>query len=61
MKKLLLITHLILLSGCNISGGMGAIDWSMPGDAGDYTCEDAGPLASSYCATGEHPHLCDCF
>ena len=37
MKKLLLITPLILLSGCNISGGMGAIDWSMPGDADEYT------------------------
>ena len=61
MKKLLLLTPLILLSGCNISGGMGAIDWSMPGDAGDYTCEDAGSLANSYCATGEHPHLCECF
>ena len=61
MKKLLLLTPLILLSGCNISGGMGSVDWSMPGDADEYTCEDAGPLASSYCATGEHPHLCDCF
>ena len=60
MKKLLLLTPLILLSGCNISGGMGSVDWSMPGDADEYTCEDAGPLASSYCATGEHPDLCDC-
>ena len=60
MKKLLLITPLILLSGCNISGGMGSVDWSMPGDAEEYSCEEAGPLASSYCATGEHPHLCDC-
>ena len=60
MKKLLLITPLILLSGCNISGCMGAIDWSMPGDADEYTFEDSGPFASSYCATGEHPHLCEC-
>ena len=60
MKKLLLLTPLILFSGCNISGGMGSVDWSMPGDAEEYSCEDAGPSASSYCATGEHPDLCDC-
>ena len=51
---------LILLSGCNISGGMGGVDWSMPGNADEYSCEDTGPFASSYCATGEHPDLCDC-
>ena len=60
MKKLLLLTPLILLSGCNISGGMGSVDWSMPGDAEEYSCEEAGPFSSPYCATGEHPDLCDC-
>ena len=66
MKKLLLLTPLLLM-GCT-NGGMGfgynggapAINWSNPGTADEYTCESAGENAAAYYATGEHPNLSDC-
>ena len=45
---------------------MGSIDWSMPGQPESLTCDDMmgdetpNIQAQAYCATGEHPHLCDC-
>tara|TARA_E500000331_G_C16999827_1_gene601509 strand:- start:517 stop:708 length:192 start_codon:yes stop_codon:yes gene_type:complete len=61
----LLFPIILLLTGCTNSG-MGSIDWSYPGTAGNYSCEDMigeetpNIQAQAYCATGEHPHLCDC-
>jgi hypothetical protein len=60
MKKLLLLTPLLLM-GCT-SDGMG-FGYNGPGyssSPGTYTCTTAGASAANYCATGEHPHLCDC-
>ena len=48
-----------MLVGCDPSGGMGSINWTGPGSAGDYTCEEVA-MPEAYCATGEHPNLCDC-
>ena len=31
-----------------------------PSQPASYTCESAGSNAAAYCATGEHPNLCDC-
>ena len=58
MKNLLFLTPLLLM-GCTNSG-MGAIDWSPPGQADSYTCESAGENAQAYYETGEHPNLADC-
>ena len=61
MRKLLLLGVLPLLVGCT-NGGMG-IGYNGPGypsEPGTYTCTTAGASAANYCATGEHPHLCDC-
>ena len=57
MKHLLLLTPLLLM-GCT-NAGMGSIDWSSPGTADSYTCDEVADPAN-YCATGEHPNLCDC-
>jgi len=62
MKKLLFLTPLLLM-GCGLgmnNGGGGAINWSNPGIADSYTCEEAGDNAAAYYATGEHPNLADC-
>jgi len=59
MNKRLLILLTPLLVGCDPSGGMGSINWTGPGSAGDYTCEEVA-MPEAYCATGEHPNLCDC-
>ena len=56
MKKLLLLAPLLV--GCT-NAGMGSIDWSSPGTADSYTCEEVVDPAN-YCATGAHPNLCDC-
>ena len=56
MKKLLLLVPLLV--GCT-NAGMGSINWSNPGVADSYTCDEVTDPAS-YCATGEHPNLCDC-
>ena len=48
-----------LLVGCDPSGGMGSIDWSYPGTPDEYECDNIADPAS-WCATGEHPNLCDC-
>jgi|TARA_R100001443_G_scaffold1906_1_gene6598 hypothetical protein len=60
MRKLLLFTIPLLLAGCKISGGMGAIDWKSPGTPDSYTCETAGENAQAYYETGEHPNLENC-
>jgi hypothetical protein len=58
MKKILFLTPLLV--GCNISGGMGSIDWgSFPGVPDEYECNQVADPAA-WCATGEHPNLCDC-
>ncbi len=54
MKKLLLLAPLLV--GCTNSG-MG--NFNPPGVAGSYTCEEVA-MPEYYCATGEHPNLCDC-
>jgi len=63
MKKLFFLPLAVFLSGCNISGGMGSINWSNPGTPGVYSCEYAEGVeggAQAWCDTGEHPNLCDC-
>ena len=59
MKKLLLLPITLLLVGCDPSCGMGAIDWSWPGVPDEYECNQVADPAA-WCATGEHPNLCDC-
>jgi len=67
MKKLFLLATAPFLVGCT-NGGMGfgynggapSINWSNPGTADSYTCEEAGDNAAAYYATGEHPNLADC-
>ena len=54
----ILIPFSLLLVGCT-NAGMGSINWSNPGVADTYTCEEVADPAN-YCATGEHPNLCDC-
>ena len=54
MKKLLLLVPLLV--GCT-NGGMGS--FNPPGVADSYECEDVA-MPEYYCATGEHPNLCDC-
>ena len=64
MKKLLLASSFLLM-GCT-NGGMGfgynggGVNWNPPGQADDYTCEEAGENAAAYYATGAHPNLSDC-
>ena len=63
MRKLSLILLTPLLVGCDVSGGMGSINWSNPGTPGVYSCEYAEGIeggAQAWCDTGEHPNLCDC-
>ena len=67
MAKILILFSFPLLIGCTnggmgfgYNGGMGGIDWSNPGTADSYTCEEAGENAAAYYATGEHPNLSDC-
>ena len=67
MKKLLLLGAVPFLVGCcdggygfGYNGGAPAINWSNPGTADTYTCEEAGDNAEAYYATGEHPNLSDC-
>jgi len=60
MKTIFLLSTSLLLTGCNISGGMGGINWSPPGQPDEYTCETAGSNAQSYYDTGEHPNLAEC-
>ena len=55
----ILIPFSLLLVGCT-NAGMGSINWSNPGVADSYTCEEAGENAAAYYATGEHPNLADC-
>jgi hypothetical protein len=67
IKKLLLLGAVPFLVGCSdggygfgYNGGAPAINWSNPGTADSYTCEEAGENAEAYYATGEHPNLSDC-
>tara|TARA_Y100000994_G_scaffold25489_1_gene18103 strand:- start:304 stop:495 length:192 start_codon:yes stop_codon:yes gene_type:complete len=63
MKKLLLLTPLLLMGCTNHGGGFGAPSgWTYmdSGSADSYTCETAGENAAAYYATGEHPNLADC-
>ena len=60
LRNLFFLSLAIVLTGCNISGGGGSFNWDLPGNPEDYSCEDVGIMASSYCATGEYPNLCDC-
>ena len=57
-KRISLLLLAPLLVGCT-NAGMGSINWSNPGVADSYTCEEVTDPAN-YCATGEHPNLCDC-
>ena len=43
----------------NGGGGGGSFSYMDTGDAGEYTCENTS-FHDHYCATGEHPNLCDC-
>ncbi len=52
----ILIPFSLLLVGCT-NGGMG--NFSPPGVPDSYTCDDVA-IPAYYCATGEHPNLCDC-
>ena len=58
MRKISLTLLAPLLVGCT-NAGMGRINWSNPGVPDSYTCEEVTDPAA-YCATGEHPNLCDC-
>jgi len=63
MKKLLLLTPLLLMGCTNHGGGFSpSSGWSYmdSGSADSYTCETAGENAAAYYATGEHPNLSDC-
>ena len=60
MKNLLLITPLLLMGCTNGGMGFGYNGPGYPSEPGTYTCTTAGASAANYCATGEHPHLCDC-
>jgi len=57
-KEILILSVVPLVVGCT-NAGMGSINWSNPGVADSYTCEEVADPAN-YCATGEHPNLCDC-
>ena len=59
LRLRLLLLFVPLLTGCDPSGGMGSINWSYPGTPGQYECDDVADPAS-WCATGEHPNMCDC-
>ena len=76
MKKLLLLGAVPFLVGCSdggygfgYNGGGSAGNYSGfsymdTGGAGSYTCEGvigSGSDPATYCATGEHPHLCECY
>ena len=60
LRNLFFLPLAVLLTGCNISGGGGSFNWDLPGKPEDYSCDDVDVMASSYCATGEYPQLCDC-
>ena len=60
MKKLLLLTPFLLMGCTNGGMGFGYNGPGFPRSPGTYTCTTAGAIAANYCATGEHPHLCDC-
>ena len=58
MKKLLLLAPLLV--GCTNSGmGFGYNGPGYPSQPGSYTCEEVA-MPEAYCATGEHPNLCEC-
>ena len=61
MKKLLLLTPLLLMGCTNHGGGFGSgpFNYMDTGGAGEYTCENTS-FHDHYCATGEHPNLCNC-
>ena len=66
MRNLFFLHLAVLLTGCITSGGGAGgsypAGWNPfpPGKAGDYSCDDVGGNAPVYCATGEHPDLCNC-
>ena len=69
LRNLLFLPLALFLTGCIGAGGggsgygIGAFDFMDTGDAGNYTCDSvkgSGGSTSDFCATGEHPHLCDC-
>ena len=65
-RNLFFLPFAVFLTGCITSGGGAGgnypAGWNPypPGKAGDYSCEDVGGDSLVYCATGEHPNLCDC-
>ena len=58
INKLKLLLLAPLLVGCT-NAGKGSINWSNPGVPDTYECEDVA-MPETYCATGEHPNLCEC-
>ena len=61
-KRISLLLLAPLLVGCTNHGGgfgSGPFNYLDTGNAGSYTCEEVTD-AVSYCATGEHPNLCEC-
>ena len=64
MAKILILFSIPLLTACGVGmnnggGGGGSFKLLDTGDAGVYTCENTS-FHDHYCATGEHPNLCDC-
>tara|TARA_B100000214_G_scaffold314450_1_gene247390 strand:+ start:276 stop:476 length:201 start_codon:yes stop_codon:yes gene_type:complete len=57
-KEILILSVVPLVVGCT-NAGMGSIDWSWPGVPDEYECNQVADPAA-WCATGEHPNLCDC-
>ena len=66
LRNLFFLPFAVLLTGCITSGGGAGGSYTAcwnpypPGKAGDYSCEDVGSDSHVYCATGEHPDLCNC-
>ena len=65
MGNLFFLPFAILLTGCNISEGIGAINWSMPGHTESLTCDDMigeetpNIQVQEYFVVFENINLCD--
>ena len=64
LRNLFFLSLAALLTACSSQGGgFGSFKILDTGGAGNYTCDsvkDSGGSTSDFCATGEHPHLCEC-